>query len=55
MRQLQPVPGLSSTTLSHQVALCESVLRADFRERDEDSNFSVLRVRRFSEWPEPLH
>ena len=30
-------------------------VRADFRERDEDSNFSVFRVRRFSEWPEPLH
>ena len=31
------------------------ILRADFREGDEDSNFSVFRVRRFSEWPEPLH
>ena len=30
-------------------------LRADFREGDEDSNFSVFRVRPFSEWPEPLH
>ena len=30
-------------------------IRADFREGDEDSNFSVFRVRRFSEWPEPLH
>ena len=27
----------------------------DFREGEEDSNFSVFRVRRFSEWPEPLH
>ena len=27
----------------------------DFRAGDEDSNFSVFRVRRFSEWPEPLH
>ena len=26
-----------------------------FREGDEDSNFSVFRVRRFSEWPKPLH
>ena len=34
---------------------CSQVLRADFREGDEDSNFSVFRVRRFSEWPEPLH
>ena len=32
-----------------------SQLRADFREGDEDSNFSVFRVRRFSEWPEALH
>ena len=32
-----------------------SIIRADFREGDEDSNFSVFRVRRFSEWPEPLH
>ena len=30
-------------------------IRADFREGDEDSNFSVFRVRRFTEWPEPLH
>ena len=30
-------------------------LRADLREGDEDSNFSVFRVRRFSEWPELLH
>ena len=43
--------------------LPEIRLRADFREGDEDSNFSVdedsnfsvLRVRRFTEWPEPLH
>ena len=27
----------------------------DFREGDEDSNFSVFRVRRFTESPEPLH
>ena len=31
------------------------VIRADFREWDEDSNFSIFRVQRFSEWPEPLH
>ena len=31
------------------------LIRADFREGDEDSNFSVFRVRRFSEWPGPLH
>ena len=30
-------------------------IRADFQEGDEDSNFSVFRVRWFSEWPEPLH
>ena len=24
-------------------------------EGDEDSNFSIFRIRRFSEWPEPLH
>ena len=33
---------------------CEN-LSADFREGDEDSNFSVFRARRFNEWPEPLH
>ena len=32
-----------------------SGLRAGFWEGDEDSNFSVFGVRRFSEWPEPLH
>ena len=30
-------------------------VRADLRAGDEDSNFSVFRVRRFSERPEPLH
>ena len=30
-------------------------VRADFWEGDEDSSFSVFKVRRFSEWPEPLH
>ena len=30
-------------------------LRADFREGDEDNNFSVFRVRRFTQWPGPLH
>ena len=29
--------------------------RADFREGDEVSNFSVFRVRRFTESPGPLH
>ena len=28
---------------------------SDFRKGDEDSNFSVFRVRRFTEWPGPLH
>ena len=27
----------------------------DFREGDEDSNFSIFRVQRFTEWPRPLH
>ena len=30
-------------------------LRADCREGDEDSNFSVFRVQQFIEWPRPLH
>ena len=30
-------------------------IRADFQEGDEDSNFSVFRVRRFTESPGPLH
>ena len=30
-------------------------LRADFQEGDEDSNFSVLRIWPFTEWPRPLH
>ena len=29
--------------------------RADFWEGDEDSNFSLFRVQRFTEWPGPLH
>ena len=31
------------------------VLGADFWEVDLDSNFSIFGVRRFSEWPGPLH
>ena len=31
------------------------LIKADFREGDEDSNFSVFRVRRFTEWSGPLH
>ena len=31
------------------------LLRADFREGDEDRNFLLFRVRRFTEWPRPLH
>ena len=31
------------------------VLRDDFREGDEDSNFSAFRVRQLTEWPRPLH
>ena len=30
-------------------------IRADFRDGDEDNNFSVFRVPRLSERPEPLH
>ena len=30
-------------------------IRVDFREGDEDSNFSILRVQRFTEWPRLLH
>ena len=38
------------------VALFDSPsVRADFREGDEDSNFSVFGVRQFIEWPGPLH
>ena len=33
----------------------EQEIRADFREGDEDSNFSIFRVRQFTEWPGPLH
>ena len=33
----------------------QSVVGVDFREGDENSNFSVFRVRRFTEWPGPLH
>ena len=32
-----------------------SYIRTDFWEGKENSNFSVFRVRRFCEWPEPLH
>ena len=32
-----------------------ALLGADFWEGDEDSNFSVFRVQRFTEWPGPLH
>ena len=31
------------------------IVWADFWEGDEDSNFSIFRLRRFTEWPAPLH
>ena len=33
----------------------KSMVGADFRDGDEDSNFSLFRVRRFTESPGPLH
>ena len=33
----------------------KNTVRVDFREGDEDSNFSLFRVWRFTEWPGPLH
>ena len=35
--------------------LSRNLIRDDFREGDEDNNFSVFRVRQFTESPEPLH
>ena len=46
-------PDDSSMTLFS--SLFGQTLRADFWEGDEDSNYSVCRVRRFTEWPGPLH
>ena len=40
--------GFSVVSVSQEI-------RADFREGDEDSNLSLFRVRRFTEWPGPLH
>ena len=34
---------------------CKTVIRAGFREGDEDRNFSVFRAQRFTEWLGPLH
>ena len=38
-------------------SLCDKrqIVGADFWEVDLDSNFSLFRVRRFTEWPGPLH
>ena len=56
--------GLQSATgpeRAHREVASEWPLReahclgADFWEVDLDSNFSVLGVRRFTEWPGPLH
>ena len=44
-----------SRFVAFQTKVARLCLGADFREGDEDSNFSIFRVRRFSEWPEPLH
>ena len=41
--------------LDQKVWVWAPFLRADFREGDEDSKFSLSRVRRFTESPEPLH
>ena len=47
--------GYRSDTIAISRDMGPLSLRADFWEGDEDSNFSIFRVRRFSEWPEPLH
>ena len=41
--------------LDGEVSESSRRLRADFRQGDEDSNLSVFRVWRFTEWPGPLH
>ena len=41
--------------ISHWAAKFQPWIRADLREGGEDSNFSVFRVRRFTEWPGALH
>ena len=48
------ISGLTDQETSVRGGLAAN-LRADFGEGDEDSNFSIFRVRRFSEGPEPLH
>ena len=47
--------ALRSRITSELLLSMIGMVRADFREGDEDSNFSVFRVRRFTEWPGPLH
>ena len=46
--------GLAIAEASSAIA-SEMLKRADFREGDEDSNFLIFEVWRFSEWPKLLH
>ena len=57
-RQRMPIPCRTKSLQNKFVMFLEMHchrVRADFWEGDEDSNFSVFRVRRFTEWPRPLH
>ena len=49
------VRGFLSGVRREKHAPSREFIRADFRKGDEDSNFSIFRVRRFTEWPGPLH
>ena len=53
--QKTPNPTTTDPTPHSRHTEDSVLLRADFREGDEDSNFSVFRVRRFTESPGPLH
>ena len=53
--EVEELPGQLLEDLHGSSLKLRDFLRADFREEDEDRNFSACRVRRFSEWPEPLH
>ena len=49
------VSGIVRANVRLNIAIPVLFVGADFREGDEDSNFSVFTVRRFTESPGPLH
>ena len=52
---MKKCPWARASRIAAELHDTMSLIRADFQEGDEDSNFPVFRIRRFTESPGPLH